>query len=83
MIHIISILSSWFVPPVPVGDATREEIYQTYRAAPQEWTPRKLAEKFQLSVLRVEAILRLKHLEKRQVEQVATCCFQVAIVFHI
>ena len=32
-------------------------------------TPRYLAQKYALSVLRIEAILRLKHLEKRQVSE--------------
>ena len=56
----------WFVPPAPVGDAVRQEIYNAYLSDPVKWTPRKLAVKFELSVLRIEAILRLKHLEANQ-----------------
>jgi hypothetical protein len=60
----------WFVPPVPLSDADRENIYKEYRSDPKKNTPGALAKKFNLSVLRVEAILRLKHLEKRQEKKV-------------
>lgn len=54
------------MPEVPVGDAAREEIYTLYLSDPVQWTPRQLGQKFHLSVIRIEAILRLKHLEKKQ-----------------
>lgn len=59
----------WFVPPIPVDNKEKEEIYELYRADPMKWTPRKLGMKYDLSVLRIEAILRLKHLEKIQMTQ--------------
>lgn len=49
-----------------MGDATRQEIYDLYKEDPVKWTPRQLALKYELSVIRIEAILRLKHLEKKQ-----------------
>lgn len=58
----------WFVPEVPVNDNLKEEVYSTYCSDPVEWTPRKLAEKYEISILRIEAILRLKHLEKKQIQ---------------
>lgn len=61
----------WFVPPAPVSDKTRELIYEDYRSDPIQSTPRKLAEKYKLSVVRIEAILRLKHLERQQLQQVS------------
>lgn len=60
----------WFVPPSPVADQTRSQIYAEYCSDPYKWTPRQLALRYNLSVLRVEAILRLKHLERNQVEKV-------------
>lgn len=58
----------WFSPPVPVGDEEREKIYTTYISNPGKMTVRMLATKFKLSVIRIEAILRLKHLERKQGE---------------
>jgi hypothetical protein len=69
----------WFVPPVPVGDALREEIYKLYCENPHENTPRQLAVRYELSVLRIEAILRLKHLEKKQMSAVRRHLF----IFHV
>lgn len=54
-----------FKPNPIVNDRIKEEIYQEYMSNPTEWSPRKLAEKYKLSLIRVEAILRLKALEKQ------------------
>lgn len=40
-----------------------------------KWTPRQLALEFKLSVIRIEAILRLKHLERVQQKQVLVLFF--------
>ncbi|KAI3644003.1 hypothetical protein MP228_010167 [Amoeboaphelidium protococcarum] len=56
----------WFVPETPVDDKVKEAIYQDYASNPLQTPVRKLALKYDLSVIRVEAILRMKHLEKKQ-----------------
>ena len=58
------------MPATPVGDGLRQEIYDLYKEDPVKWTPRQLALKYELSVIRIEAILRLKHLEKKQAASV-------------
>lgn len=60
----------WFVPQVPVSDKIKTAIYDTYKRDPKYWSPRSLALKFKLSTVRVEAIVRLKHLEHIQSNQV-------------
>ncbi|KND03843.1 uncharacterized protein SPPG_01299 [Spizellomyces punctatus DAOM BR117] len=51
-----------FRPQAPLNDATRNEIFKFYLEDPKHWTPRALAEHFGLSIVRVQAILRLKAL---------------------
>ncbi|KAJ3301592.1 hypothetical protein HDU93_006821, partial [Gonapodya sp. JEL0774] len=53
-------LNPFFVAVPPVSNAVREEIFQLYESNPQDWSPRKLGVKFSLSIVRVEAILKLK-----------------------
>ena len=42
---------------------TKDDIYTRWKQDSATWTPKKLATHFGVSVLRVEAILRLKTLE--------------------
>ncbi|KAI9019409.1 eukaryotic mitochondrial regulator protein-domain-containing protein [Phycomyces nitens] len=53
-----------FQPRPPLTDARRQEIYDVYVSDPENWTIRKLATKFGLSLKRVDAILKLKDAEK-------------------
>lgn len=54
-----------FKPQAPLNDHIKEEIYKEYLSDPAQNSPRKLAEKYKLEIVRVEAILRLKALEKQ------------------
>ncbi|KAI9255693.1 eukaryotic mitochondrial regulator protein-domain-containing protein [Phascolomyces articulosus] len=54
-----------FQPRPPLTDATRQEIYETYTENPEDWSIRKLATKFGISMRRVEAVLKLKETEKQ------------------
>ncbi|KAF9409060.1 hypothetical protein BGZ94_002090, partial [Podila epigama] len=56
-----------FKPTPPLSDHTKEEIYAYHMSDKTEWTPRKLGMKYNISMKRVEAILRLKHLEREMV----------------
>ncbi|KAF9429288.1 hypothetical protein BGZ76_001541 [Entomortierella beljakovae] len=58
-----------FKPTPPMSNKAKEEIYKLHRSDSTEWTPRKLGMKFNISIKRVEAILKLKHLEKEMVEE--------------
>ncbi|CAO3662155.1 unnamed protein product [Rhizopus microsporus] len=53
-----------FQPRPPLADATKQEIYDQYVSDPQNWSVRKLATKYNISLKRVEAILKLKQIEK-------------------
>ncbi|KAI8149553.1 eukaryotic mitochondrial regulator protein-domain-containing protein [Fennellomyces sp. T-0311] len=53
-----------FQPRPPLTDAVRQEIYDTYAESPEDWSIRKLATKFNISMRRVEAVLKLKEAEK-------------------
>ena len=46
-------------------DAVRQEIYDIYTEKPEDWSSRKLATKFGISMRRVEAVLKLKEAEKQ------------------
>ncbi|KAJ3194795.1 hypothetical protein HDU82_002325 [Entophlyctis luteolus] len=52
-----------FKPVSPLSDAMRQQIYDAYVANPAEKTPRVLAGEFGISMVRVQAILRLKALQ--------------------
>ncbi|KAG2226153.1 hypothetical protein INT45_003298 [Circinella minor] len=54
-----------FQPRPPLTDAARQEIYDTYTENPEDWSSRKLATKFGISMRRVEAVLKLKEAEKQ------------------
>ncbi|KAI9478149.1 MAG: eukaryotic mitochondrial regulator protein-domain-containing protein [Benjaminiella poitrasii] len=53
-----------FQPRPPLSDARRQEIYDTFTSDPENWTVRKLATKYGISLKRVEAVLKLKASEK-------------------
>ncbi|KAI1310796.1 hypothetical protein EDD11_003673 [Mortierella claussenii] len=56
-----------FKPTPPISNSAKEEIYRLHRSDSRKWTPRQLGTKYNISIKRVEAILRLKHLEKEMV----------------
>lgn len=56
-----------FKPTPPMSNHAKEEIYRLHRSDTTKWTPRQLGTKYNISIKRVEAILRLKHLEKEMV----------------
>ncbi|KAL1920950.1 mitochondrial 37S ribosomal protein mS45 [Calcarisporiella thermophila] len=53
-----------FKANAPLSDKTRETIYQLYTNDPTRWTPRHLAQKFNISIRRAEAVIKLKNLER-------------------
>ena len=54
----------------PLSDATKEKIFQAIISNPTENPPRKVAAKFGISLERLDAIVRLKKLEREMVENV-------------
>ena len=58
-------MNPYYQPVPPLSDKTRSHIYSLYLENPIEWTPRRLAEHFGISIIRVEAVLRLKALEQK------------------
>ncbi|RUS17084.1 eukaryotic mitochondrial regulator protein-domain-containing protein [Endogone sp. FLAS-F59071] len=61
-------MNPFFRPNPPVADKIREAIYKSYTQNSETKTPRILATEYNLSIRRVEAILKLKALESRMVE---------------
>ena len=57
-----------FKPQPPVSDTVREEIYRLFIV--DRLTPRNIAVKHGISIKRTEAILKLKHEEKKLVKKV-------------
>ncbi|KAH7886196.1 eukaryotic mitochondrial regulator protein-domain-containing protein [Phlebopus sp. FC_14] len=57
-------LNPSFEPPVPLSNALRSRLYWDYIADPQANSVRALASKHNLSIKRVDAILRLKGMEE-------------------
>ncbi|KAH6561651.1 hypothetical protein BASA50_006385 [Batrachochytrium salamandrivorans] len=55
-------MNPYFKPDPPLSDATRCSIYKLFLENEVFWTPRRLAEQFGISLVRVQAILRLKAL---------------------
>ncbi|KAJ3044616.1 hypothetical protein HDV00_001542 [Rhizophlyctis rosea] len=53
-------LNPFFKRTKPLSTETRKEIYQRFIENPAEWTPRRLAETFGISIIRVEAVIRLR-----------------------
>lgn len=54
-----------FLYHVPLNDFTRKQIYFLYKSKPEEWTVRKLASKFKITVERADAIIDLQEHEER------------------
>ena len=53
-----------FVPPVPISNAIRTEIYNAFMADPKTNSVRALSQKHGVSMKRIDAILRLKGMEE-------------------
>lgn len=53
-----------FRPPPPISDHQREVMWQLFCRDNQKFSVRRLAKRFNLSLKRVDAILRLKGMEK-------------------
>ena len=68
-----------FQPRPPLTDAVRQEIYDTFTLDPADWSIRKLATKFNISMRRVEAVLKLKEAEKELEMNVSDILFPSAI----
>ncbi|KAF9185747.1 hypothetical protein BGZ51_002090 [Haplosporangium sp. Z 767] len=58
-----------FKPTPPIANIAKDEIYRLHISDTTKWTPRQLGMKYNISIKRVEAILRLKHLEKEMVAE--------------
>ncbi|KAJ2721642.1 hypothetical protein GGI07_003826 [Coemansia sp. Benny D115] len=61
-------LNPFFRARPPVPDSTKEAIYASYLKDPVKNTPRVLGQKFGISIVRAEAILKLKAIEHHMVE---------------
>lgn len=59
-----------FKPVLPLSDAVREKIFKQYASDPDTWTVRKLATEYNISLRRVDAILKLKAQEKQMESKV-------------
>lgn len=57
-------MNTSFHPPPPTSSVVQEKLWDLYMADPLKYTVRELAQLSRLSIGRVEAILRLKGLEK-------------------
>jgi len=57
-----------FKPQPPLNDITKEEIWLKFTQAEQ--TPRKIGTDYGISLKRVEAILKLKKMEKDMIKKV-------------
>lgn len=60
-----------FRPPPPISDHQREIMWQLFSTDNQKFSVRRLAKRFNLSLKRVDAILRLKGMEK---DWIKVCC---------
>lgn len=56
-----------FKPTPPISNFAKDEIYRMHMQDSTKWTPRQLGTEYNISIKRVEAILRLKHLEKEMI----------------
>ena len=57
-----------FKPPPPISDKTKEAIYERYMSDPQKYNIRVLSAAYGVSMKRIDAILRLKGMEKSWIE---------------
>jgi len=62
-------LNPSFRPPPPLSDALRTQIYTQFMADPINNSVRRLAERYHLSLKRVDAVLRLKGLEAQFIKK--------------
>ncbi|KAJ3260912.1 hypothetical protein HK104_006842 [Borealophlyctis nickersoniae] len=62
-------MNPYYVPQKPINNATKLEIYELFKEDPKTWTPHKLAEHFGLSMIRIQAILRLKSLAEKMTKE--------------
>lgn len=60
-------LNRYFKPDPPLANETRDRIFREYLEDPGKNTPRTLAVSYGLSIARINAILRLKSLERKLV----------------
>lgn len=58
-------LNPLYIAQRPLSNETKNEIFNAWRKDSTEWTSKKLAMHFGISILRVEAILRHKSLENQ------------------
>ncbi|KAJ3983296.1 eukaryotic mitochondrial regulator protein-domain-containing protein [Lentinula detonsa] len=56
-------LNQSFIPPPPISDKQRNEMYRLYMLDPEKNSVRALSQTFHISLDRVDAILRLKGME--------------------
>jgi hypothetical protein len=66
-------MNPYFQHTAPLPDSIKDEIYKLYNENPTEMTPLKLGKQFNISIVRVQAILRLKALEKKMTKDVRSC----------
>lgn len=57
-------LNPSFKPPIPLSDALRTQLYQSFMRDPETNSVRALSSRHNISIKRVDAILRLKGLEE-------------------
>ncbi|PWN51342.1 hypothetical protein IE53DRAFT_386296 [Violaceomyces palustris] len=62
-------LNPAFNPPPPLRQSVKDEIWAQHTSNPARWTVRALSEKFNIGLVRMEAVLRLKALENEFKEQ--------------
>ncbi|RKO90603.1 eukaryotic mitochondrial regulator protein-domain-containing protein [Blyttiomyces helicus] len=62
-------MNPFFRPLPPLTDKTRTAIYDLWKKDPTLWTTRRLGEEFGLSIVRIQAILRLKALADQFVKE--------------
>ncbi|KAI0800675.1 eukaryotic mitochondrial regulator protein-domain-containing protein [Fomes fomentarius] len=68
-------LNPSFKPPTPISDRVRTSIWNDFMADPERSSARNLAERYGLSIARIDAILRLKGVEaqwRKQGKQLQT-----------
>ena len=54
----------------PLSDATKEKVFQLITGNATENPPRKVAARYGISIERVEAIVRMKQLERKMADEV-------------
>lgn len=62
-------LNPFFKPIPPLSNTIKDKIFQLYLSDKQTYTPRRLAEKFKISIIRVNAILKMKSIEHEMVRE--------------